>query len=164
MKCQLSGSAFSLVRPGLKFPTNSGSTPTQSPPGGGVLALSEASAPGGVAEDLGSSPLQRMQSITNSLLSQTSTPAMPASNQRQAKAVLPPITQQQFDQYNNLNTEDIVKKVRSQRSKWRVRNHKRNGSNSPFTGTFLTVSYSSNSVARILLPMLIPKPAPYPHH
>lgn len=113
-------SAFSLVRPGLKFPTNSGSTPTQSPPGGGVLALSEASAPGGVAEDLGSSPLQRMQSITNSLLSQTSTPAMPASNQRQARAVLPPITQQQFDQYNNLNTEDIVKKVKEQLSQYSI--------------------------------------------
>ncbi|CAN7987210.1 unnamed protein product [Ixodes hexagonus] len=112
-------SAFSLVRPGLKFPGNS--TPTQSPPGpgGGVLSLAEASAPC-VAEDLGSSPLQRMQSITNSLLSQTSTPAMPASNQRQAKAVLPPITQQQFDQYNNLNTEEIVKKVKEQLSQYSI--------------------------------------------
>jgi len=27
------------------------------------------------------------------------------------KAILPPITQQQFDTYQNLNTEDIVKKV-----------------------------------------------------
>lgn len=112
-------SAFSLVRPGLKFPGSS--TPTQSPPGpgGGVLSLAEASAPC-VAEDLGSSPLQRMQSITNSLLSQTSTPAMPASNQRQAKAVLPPITQQQFDQYNNLNTEEIVKKVKEQLSQYSI--------------------------------------------
>ncbi|CAN8016989.1 unnamed protein product [Ixodes persulcatus] len=82
-----------------------------------VLSLAEASAPC-VAEDLGSSPLQRMQSITNSLLSQTSTPAMPASNQRQAKAVLPPITQQQFDQYNNLNTEEIVKKLNEVITKW----------------------------------------------
>ncbi|KAK8769478.1 hypothetical protein V5799_014057 [Amblyomma americanum] len=103
------GSAFSLVRPGVKFP-GPGSTP--SPPGGaGVLGLSETPPGGAAAEDLGSSPLQRMQSITNSLLTQSAAPSMPPTNQRQNKAVLPPITQQQFDQYNNLNTEEIVKKI-----------------------------------------------------
>lgn len=57
------------------------------------------------------SPLQRMASITNSLISQPSTPSHHSPSQRPLKAVLPPITQQQFDQFNNLNTEDIVKKV-----------------------------------------------------
>ncbi|KAH9376641.1 hypothetical protein HPB48_005852 [Haemaphysalis longicornis] len=72
------------------------------------------------AEDLGSSPLQRMQSITNSLLTQSAAPSMPSTNQRQNKAVLPPITQQQFDQYNNLNTEEIVKKVKEQLSQYSI--------------------------------------------
>lgn len=62
---------------------------------------------GGVA-----SPLQRIASITNSLMSQPSNPTLPQVTQRPMKAILPPITQQQFDTYQNLNTEDIVKKVR----------------------------------------------------
>jgi hypothetical protein len=57
------------------------------------------------------SPLQRMASITNSLISQPNTPTHHSPSQRPLKAVLPPITQQQFDMFNNLNTEDIVKKV-----------------------------------------------------
>ena len=61
---------------------------------------------GGVA-----SPLQRIASITNSLMSQPSNPALPQVTQRPMKAILPPITQLQFDTYQNLNTEDIVKKV-----------------------------------------------------
>ncbi|GIX98450.1 homeobox protein cut [Caerostris darwini] len=36
------------------------------------------------------------------------------------KAVLPPITQQQFDHYNNLNTEDIVKRVKEQLSQYSI--------------------------------------------
>ncbi|RWS29864.1 hypothetical protein B4U80_09635, partial [Leptotrombidium deliense] len=75
-----------------------------------------------VAEDLSAaaSPLQRMQSITNSLLTQSSTPSTPSTTHRPAKAVLPPITQQQFDQYNNLNTEDIVKRVKEQLSQYSI--------------------------------------------
>lgn len=57
------------------------------------------------------SPLQRMASITNALISQPSTPHHHSPSQRPLKAVLPPITQQQFDQFNNLNTEEIVRKV-----------------------------------------------------
>lgn len=57
------------------------------------------------------SPLQRIASITNSLMSQPSNPTLPQVTQRPMKAILPPITQQQFDTYQNLNTEDIVKKV-----------------------------------------------------
>ncbi len=62
------------------------------------------------------SPLQRIASITNSLMSQPSNPTMPQVTQRPMKAILPPITQQQFDTYQNLNTEDIVKKVNKRRS------------------------------------------------
>lgn len=59
------------------------------------------------------SPLQRMASITNSLISQqASAPSHTTQSPRPLKAVLPPITQQQFDQFNNLNTEEIVRKVR----------------------------------------------------
>ena len=74
----------------------------------------------GNAEDLAASPLQRMQSITNSLLSQSALPSLPTTSSRPAKAVLPPITQQQFDQYNNLNTEDIVKRVKEQLSQYSI--------------------------------------------
>ncbi|KAH7637734.1 homeobox cut-like protein [Dermatophagoides farinae] len=71
-------------------------------------------------DDLAASPLQRIQSITNSLLSQSSLPTLPSQPPRPAKAVLPPITQQQFDQYNNLNTEDIVKRVKEQLSQYSI--------------------------------------------
>ncbi|XP_065336946.1 homeobox protein cut isoform X4 [Cloeon dipterum] len=81
------GSAFSLVRP-------------KTEPSPEDFATSSAS------------PLQRMASITNSLISTPNTPSHHSPAQRPLKAVLPPITQQQFDQFNNLNTEDIVKKVR----------------------------------------------------
>ena len=57
------------------------------------------------------SPLQRMASITNSLMSSAAMPPMPPHPTRPAKAVLPPITQQQFDQYSNINTEQVVKRV-----------------------------------------------------
>lgn len=107
------GSAFSLVRPKQE------STGPQSTPGGssassplGNSILPPAMTPNeefsGAAA---ASPLQRMASITNSLISQPSTPTHHSANQRPLKAVLPPITQQQFDMYNNLNTEDIVKRV-----------------------------------------------------
>ena len=52
-----------------------------------------------------------MASITNSLMTGPSIPTNAPVPQKPLKAILPPITQQQFDQYSNLNTEDIVKKV-----------------------------------------------------
>lgn len=127
------GSAFSLVRPKTEpnltssVNSKSSSTPAASsynmhssspaPPALLPLSDSKTSSPGATQsgpDDLAASvsPLQRMQSITNSLLSQSSLPSLPNPPQRPSKAVLPPITQQQFDQYNNVNTEDIVKKVR----------------------------------------------------
>ncbi|XP_074597445.1 homeobox protein, cut isoform X3 [Brevipalpus obovatus] len=76
----------------------------------------------GSAEDLSAtaSPLARMQSITNSLLSQSSLPPVSSSPSRPSKAILPPITQNQFDRYDKLNTEDIVKKVKEQLSQYSI--------------------------------------------
>nr|CAD7427054.1 unnamed protein product [Timema monikensis] len=118
------GSAFSLVRPktepgvGHQPQTSTGSS-ASSPLSNSILP--PAMAPG---EDfVGSataSPLQRMASITNSLISQPSTPTHHSPSQRPLKAVLPPITQQQFDMFNNLNTEDIVKKVKESLSQYSI--------------------------------------------
>lgn len=115
------GSAFSLVRPkiepGLQSQTTSSTA--SSPLGNSILP--PAMTP---SEDFSSSaaasPLQRMASITNSLISQPSTPTHHSPSQRPLKAVLPPITQQQFDHYNNVNTEEIVKKVKEQLSQYSI--------------------------------------------
>uniref|UniRef100_T1GSG3 Homeobox protein cut-like n=1 Tax=Megaselia scalaris TaxID=36166 RepID=T1GSG3_MEGSC len=65
-------------------------------------------------------PLQRMASITNSLLTQPiQAPHQPHQN-RPNKAVLPPITQQQFDMYSNLNTEDIVSRIKEALSQYSI--------------------------------------------
>ncbi|XP_055388823.1 homeobox protein cut-like isoform X2 [Condylostylus longicornis] len=65
------------------------------------------------------SPLQRMASITNSLITQPPIPQHHQTPQR-PKTVLPPITQQQFDLYNNLNTEDIVRRVKEALSQYSI--------------------------------------------
>ncbi|XP_076368941.1 homeobox protein cut-like isoform X2 [Tachypleus tridentatus] len=119
------GSAFSLVRPKTEtslvkptishqYNTNHTSLPPMS-----VMSLAEMSHSG---EDIGTSasPLQQMQSITNSLLSQSSLANLPNTPQRPTKAVLTPITQQQFDQYSTLNTEEIVKNVKEQLSQYSI--------------------------------------------
>lgn len=118
-----SGSAFSLVRPKIEPGTQSsqptsGST-TSSPLGNAILppAMTPTEDYSGSAA---ASPLQRMASITNSLISQPPTQPHHTTSQRPLKAVLPPITQQQFDLYNNLNTEDIVKKVKEQLSQYSI--------------------------------------------
>ncbi|CAH1118355.1 unnamed protein product [Phaedon cochleariae] len=114
-----SGSAFSLVRPKIEPGTqpNTGST-ASSPLGNSILP------PMTPTEDFSASaaasPLQRMASITNSLISQPTSQPHHTSNNRPLKAVLPPITQQQFDLYNNLNTEDIVKRVKEQLSQYSI--------------------------------------------
>lgn len=66
------------------------------------------------------SPLQRMASITNSLITQSPVVNHHNSPQRPLKAVLPPITQQQFDMFNNLNTEDIVRRVKEALSQYSI--------------------------------------------
>ncbi|XP_054168250.1 homeobox protein cut-like isoform X2 [Oppia nitens] len=120
-------SAFSLVRPKPEISSGhnkimSSSTPPSGVDRNGSILNNSNSDDLNSAEDLSSaaSPLQRMQSITNSLLSQSAIPSVPQTPNRPAKAVLPPITQQQFDQYNNLNTEDIVKKVKEQLSQYSI--------------------------------------------
>lgn len=57
----------------------------------------------------GGSPLQQMQNITNQFLSSTQAHLL---QQKPLKHVLPPISQDQFDKYTGLNTEDLVRKVR----------------------------------------------------
>jgi len=108
-------SAFSLVTP--KPDERGGKRFCDSPLSANSVFPGESA-----AEDLSAaaSPLQRMQSITNSLLTQSATPPSPSVAPRPAKAVLPPITQQQFDNYNNINTEDVVKNIKEQLSQYSI--------------------------------------------
>jgi homeobox protein cut-like len=80
-------------------------------PLGNVILPPEDVGSGSTVSTAAVSPLQRMASITNALISQPPTQHHHSPSQRPLKAVLPPITQQQFDQFNNLNTEEIVRKV-----------------------------------------------------
>jgi homeobox protein cut-like len=57
------------------------------------------------------SPLQRMASITNSLVSQPNLSSQSGQPHRTHRAILPPITQQQFDRFQHLNTDDVVRRV-----------------------------------------------------
>lgn len=60
--------------------------------------------------NLQSSPLQGMASITNALTQQSRSPTF-RPIQRTFKPILPPITQDQFDRFGNINTEEVVRKV-----------------------------------------------------
>ncbi|XP_014293824.1 homeobox protein cut isoform X2 [Halyomorpha halys] len=102
------GSAFSLVRPKVE---------PGSPLGNVILPPEDLGTGSGTAAV---SPLQRMASITNALISQPPSQHHHSPSQRPLKAVLPPITQQQFDQFNNLNTEEIVRKVKEQLSQFSI--------------------------------------------
>ena len=77
--------------------------------------------PPGTPEDIAAaasgvslSPLQRMASITNSLVTQNSMAGGGGHGNRPLRAVLPPITQQQFDQFSHLNTDETVRRVRTE--------------------------------------------------
>lgn len=113
-------SAFNMVRakaePGTT-PTTTASSAAPSPIGNSILP--PAMTP---TDDFSAaaSPLQRMASITNSLITQAPMPNHHQSSQRPLKAVLPPITQQQFDMFNNLNTEDIVRRVKEALSQYSI--------------------------------------------
>ena len=98
-------SLHNILRPSSSLSPDEPNMATTAPTGSGGPSSGVTGA-GGVA-----SPLQRIASITNSLMSQPANPTLPQVTQRPMKAILPPITQQQFDTYQNLNTEDIVKKV-----------------------------------------------------
>ncbi|GLH04663.1 Homeobox protein cut [Gryllus bimaculatus] len=123
------GSAFSLVRPKVEpgaggapaggQPSTTGSSTGSSPLSNSILPPAMTPADDFVGS-AAASPLQRMASITNSLISQPTTPTHHSPSQRPLKAVLPPITQQQFDMFNNLNTEEIVKKVKEALSQYSI--------------------------------------------
>ncbi|KAK6184473.1 hypothetical protein SNE40_006941 [Patella caerulea] len=93
-----SGSAFNLVRPRLNGHDSS-----------------ENSRHPYSSESL--SPLQRMQNIANSL---TSRPQLGMPPSKPLRAVLPPITQEEFDNYSNVNTDDLVKKVKETLSQYSI--------------------------------------------
>lgn len=99
------GSAFCLVRPRMNG-HDSGAESPQTPTVG---------TPGTVPESL--SPLQRMQNIANSL---TSRPHLGMPNSKPLRSVLPPITQEEFDRFSNINTEDLVKKVKETLSQYSI--------------------------------------------
>ncbi|CAG9104005.1 unnamed protein product [Plutella xylostella] len=113
------GSAFSLVRPKLEPGQQSTGSSASSPLGNAILppAITPSD---DFSSSAAASPLQRMASITNSLISQPSNPTHHQPQQRSMKAVLPPITQQQFDLFNNLNTEDIVRRVKEALSQYSI--------------------------------------------
>lgn len=66
------------------------------------------------------SPLQRMASITNSLVTQPMMPNHGLSQSRPNKAVLPPITQQQFDKFQHLNTDEVVRRIKEILSQYSI--------------------------------------------
>lgn len=113
-------SAFSMVRP----KPEPGTTPTTNASSTAPSPLSNSILPPAMTptDDFSSaaSPLQRMASITNSLITQSPVTSHHSSQQRPLKAVLPPITQQQFDMFNNLNTEDIVRRVKEALSQYSI--------------------------------------------
>ncbi len=59
-----------------------------------------------------------LQSIANSIMTKQNATA----NQilRPLKAVLPPVTQEEFDRYGTLNTDDLVKKVKDTLSQFSI--------------------------------------------
>merc|ERR1719490_250289 len=75
--------------------------------------------PGFLASHAGmENPLQMMASITNSLVSQPlPSPSMAAMKM---KAVLPPITQQQFDHFSHLNTDEVVRRIKEILSQYSI--------------------------------------------
>lgn len=115
-----SGSAFSLVRPKIEPGTQATPSSTASSPLGNAILPPAMTPTDEYSSSAAASPLQRMASITNSLISQPPSQPHHTTSQRPLKAVLPPITQQQFDMYNNLNTEEIVKKVKEQLSQYSI--------------------------------------------
>ena len=107
--------------PGIKFagpvgllapPHHPGLFPPPPPPGGPSPSGNPGTAgPASLEEKTSStSPLQGMASITNSLINQPIPPPYRPA-QRSFKAILPPITQEQFDRYCDINTEELVRTV-----------------------------------------------------
>ncbi|XP_021374764.1 homeobox protein cut-like 1 isoform X3 [Mizuhopecten yessoensis] len=95
------GSAFFLVRPKMNGHENGYDKPRF-----GSYAPAECI-----------SPLQRMQSIANSVMSR---PHVGVSSNKPLRAVLPPITQEQFDKYGTIGTEELVKQVKETLSQYSI--------------------------------------------
>lgn len=112
--------AFNLIRP----KPEPGTTPTTTASSTAPSPLTNSILPPAMTPtddfSAAASPLQRMASITNSLITQAPMPNHHNTPQRPLKAVLPPITQQQFDMFNNLNTEDIVRRVKEALSQYSI--------------------------------------------
>ena len=69
------------------------------------------------------SPLQRMASITNSLVSQSPPISFSSGGggaQRPLRNTLPPISQQQFDRYSHVNTDDTVRRIKEILSQYSI--------------------------------------------
>lgn len=111
------GSAFFLVRPRMNGHDSGVSesplTPTQQQQQGSTGGPRYGSVP--PAECL--SPLQRMQNIANSL---TTRPNVGMPSNKPLRAILPPITQEEFDRYANVNTDDLVKKIKETLSQYSI--------------------------------------------
>lgn len=109
------GSAFFLVRPKVNGhdvgPDNHVSLPQQSRQQQQHPQTPTQTTPDGV------SPLQRMQHIANSLMTH---PHIGPPCNKPLKAVLPPITQEEFDQYTNMDTEELVKQVKETLSQYSI--------------------------------------------
>ena len=69
----------------------------------------------------GLSPLQRMQSIANSLMAKLPPGGvMPAHQQRPLKAVLPQIRQEQFDRFVHIDTDKLVQRIKEALSQYSI--------------------------------------------
>ena len=66
------------------------------------------------------SPLQRMANITNSLVTTPPSVSFGCPSRANLKTALPPITQQQFDRYSHLNTDDVVRRIKEILSQYSI--------------------------------------------
>ena len=90
------------------------------PPSGPPSFFPSAGGGNNKPEDASGSPLQRMASITNALVSQPPPVNFPGSSPRPLKHALPPITQQQFDRYSHVNTDDTVRRIKEILSQYSI--------------------------------------------
>ena len=128
--CSHNGSAFSLVRP-KSPPADSNHhhrqrqlSPVSNSSSGipATVAAAKSTSSSNAAgttphDDL--SPLQQMQSIANSLMTKSGGGAS-THGQRPLKAVLPPISQDVFDRYATINTDELVKRVKETLSQYSI--------------------------------------------
>merc|ERR1719189_3189589 len=61
-----------------------------------------------------------MASITNSLVTSPPSVSFGCPSNRSNRTALPPITQQQFDRYSHLNTDDVVRRIKEILSQYSI--------------------------------------------